>query len=352
MNDTDTTPTIDAQVTLVAEQNGLQADTTKTLQASFTPLYTKARSVLEKSRLLVVTDASQKFEIKMARECRLALKSIRVDGDKLRKSLKEESLRRGKAIDGFNAILVDMLATEETRLEEQERIVERQEEERKAALKTKREELLKPFGIDLTGFSLGDMSDATFTQLLENTVAAHESKLAAARKAEEERIATENARLKEEARIREENARLKKEAEEREAAAKIEREKAAAAAEQARLEKERIEAETARQLAELARKAAIDRAALEKLEREAKELSDIAARFALKEKAAAAAEAAAPDVDKLKAFAQTIRALQVPQLSFAASDTQELVVTTLEELAKLIEAEADNLVINAQSVAA
>lgn len=294
---TATEETQDAQVTLVVEQTGIQPDAAKGLQASFAPLFANAKSVLERSRTITVTDASQKLEIKLARECRLALKNIRVEGDKTRKSLKEESLRRGKAIDGFYNILLHLVESEEQRLEGQEKIAERLEADRKATIKAEREKALAPYAVDTTFFSLGEMPDETFAQLLENTRAAHEAKLAAARKAEEERIRLENERLKEEARVREENARLKREAEEREAAAKAERDrleaiaaeerrKAAEAAETARKEREAAEARVkaereeseriaAARLAEERRKAdeaaAIERARFEEAQRIAAE---------------------------------------------------------------------------------
>lgn len=214
----------------VVQQNQLAPDTAASLQQSFTPLFANARAVLEKSKAIVVTDASQKLEIKMARECRLALRAIRIEGDKTRKSLKEESLRKSRAIDGMYAILLHLTESEENRLDEQEKFVARQEEARKAKLKADREEALRPYGLDCSFMALGEMPDETFAQLLENTRSAHEAKLAAARKAEEDRIRAENERLKEEQRIRDENARLKREADERAAAEKAEKERQAAIA--------------------------------------------------------------------------------------------------------------------------
>lgn len=332
----------------VAVQNGLLPETTQNLQASFAPLFSQARSIMDKSRGITVTSVDQKLEIDLARKCRLALKGVRVSSDKIRKELKEESLKKGKAIDGFHNILLHLVEVEETRLEEQEKFAERMEAERKAALKVQREELLKPYAIDVTVFSLGDMSQETFDQLLSGTKLAHEAKIEAARKAEAERIAREAAHAAEQARIKEENERLKREAEEREAALASERarvaEEQAKAAEIARKEREAIEAKAAqerKEAAEAARqealrqqalreverqKAEAEKAALElkaKQEREAREKLEAERAAAQKavadrivaEQNAAKKAAAAPDKEKLRAFAEELWGMKLPDLT-------------------------------------
>lgn len=292
-------PAESKELLAVVEQHQLQPDTAKSLTETFAPLFVEARHVIEKSRAIVVTDASQKLEIKLARECRLALRSIRVNGDKTRKSLKEESLRKGKAIDGFYNILLHLTEQEEIRLEEQEKFVERQEAQRKAQVKADREKALQPYGIDTTFYQLGEMSDEAWAQLLENTRAAHTAKLEAQRKAEEERIRVENERLKEEQRIREENERLRREAEERERAAKAERERLerekAAAEEQARKEREAAQAaaaaaESERQRLEAEKLAAEEKARREKEAAEAETARQLEEQKRLADEAARAAE--------------------------------------------------------------
>jgi chemosensory pili system protein ChpA (sensor histidine kinase/response regulator) len=242
------------ELAIVVKQNGLTPEATQNLQSSFAPFFADARKILEQSRQIVVTDASQKLQVKLAREYRLALRAVRIGADKTRKELKEDSDRKSKAIQGFYNILLHLTESEEQRLDDQEKFADKLEAERKAKLKAVREEALKPYAVDTSFMSLADMPDATFAQLLENTRAGHEAKLAAAAKAEADRIAAENERLKEEARIREENAKLKAEAEAREAAAKAERERVAKekadAEEAARKEAARIKAESDAKLAE------------------------------------------------------------------------------------------------------
>jgi hypothetical protein len=364
----------------VAAQNGLLPETTQNLQSTFAPLFKQARSVLEKSRSIHVTDVSQKLEIKLARTLRLELRAIRVASDKTRKELKEESLKKGKAIDGFHNILLHLVEAEERRLDEQEQFAERLEAERKAALKAEREEMLKPYSIDTAVFSLGDMTEDTFNQLLSGTKLAHEAKIEAARKAEADRIAAEQAHLAEQARIKAENERLKKEAEEKEAALaaeraaaaaerakqevalKAERERVAAeqAAERARVTKEQAEAAAAakaeldrrealaaeerkkqeaaaaeirRVAADQAAKAEADRKAQEEAARKERERlqaiadSERAAREKLEAEQAAAKKAAddaarkaaaAPDKEKLRAFAEALWGMTLPELTTPA----------------------------------
>lgn len=379
-----------ADLTAVIRDSGLQPEVAQNLQVSFAPMFSGARDIISKSKAIVVTDVGQKLETKLACEYRKALKNLRIDADKTRKSLKEDSLRRGKAIDGFYNILLDIIAPEETRLEEQEKFVERKEQERKAALKIKREKALAPYGIDASFYALGEMPDESWAQLLENTRVAHEAKLAAARKADEERIRLENERLKEEARIREENERLKKEAAEKEEALRLERieferkrkaeqdaafaaaeatrkrveEERRAAEEKARIEQDRIRAdaeaarkqaeETARQeklrlqaLAEVERQkietarlaaeaeAKKQREAREKLEAEALAAKAAAGRKVAEEAEAARQASLAPDRDKLLAFAGELGALRYPELS--SEEARVVSSETYKRVQKLVE---------------
>ena len=213
------------ELQVIVQQNSLQPATAQSLQASFAPIFSQARSVIEKSRGIVVTDANQKLEMKMARACRLELKAIRVTGDKLRKELKDESLRVGRAIDGFNAILLHIVETEEKRLQAQEDFVEQQEAQRKATLKADREKVLATIQVDPNLYQLGDMSEETFQQLVEGTKLARAAEAERRRKEEADRIAKEKADAEERERIRLENERLKKEAADKAAAEKLERER-------------------------------------------------------------------------------------------------------------------------------
>lgn len=356
----------ESELAVVIQQNALPPAVAQSLQSSFAPLFVNARKILERSLGITVTDASQKLEIKLARECRLALRSVRVDGDNIRKSLKDQSLREGRAIDGFQNILLHITETEENRLDEQEKFAERQEQARKAALTEKRSNELLALNIDPALYQLGEMSEETFQTLVEGTRLARQAQEEARVKAEADRIAKEAADAAERERIRLENERLKREADEREASAKKEREaaalakaeaeaqtkrerdaaeatlkaerqKAAKAAEEAaakaKKEREEIEeaarneklrlqalAEVERQKAETAAreaaaKAKVEREAREKAEAELKAQKDAAAKKAAAEALLAKRAAAAPDRDKLVTYWAAIDAVKRPAMA-------------------------------------
>jgi colicin import membrane protein len=219
---------ISTQLTVVVEQQGLALESAQNIKLAFAPFFDQAEEWRKKVELINVTDASQTREMKMARDTRLALREIRIKANKVREQLKEDSNRRGKAIQGVYNVLEFLISPMEKKLEDQEKFVQKQEEERKAKLKIHREELLLPYQIDVSFYQLGEMTDDSFNQLLENIKLAHEAKAELTRKAEDERIAKEKADLEERARVQAEVERLRKEAAEKETALKVEREKAEA----------------------------------------------------------------------------------------------------------------------------
>jgi len=342
---------------------GLEPDSAMMLRSAFETMFAQADEWCARARSIKVTSEDDKRGMKFARESRLALREIRVNADKERKRLKEDSVRRGKAIDGIANVLKALIEPIEAHLLEQETFAERAEEARRDALRDARTTALLAYGADPSAFvNLGAMAEETWTLTIENARAAHEAKIEAARQAElvrleAERIAAEKreaarveaARLEAERAEREkaqaeENARLKREAEEREAAAKAERE--AAAAERAKIEAEaraareaaEAEARAAKAAADAETKAAreeADRAAAElaaarKLEREREEAE--AARVAAEEVARKAAEIA-PDREKLAAFAATVRALSIPTLTTERGQAARAKVA--EQIAKM-----------------
>lgn len=378
-------PEDEQQLAVIVEKEHLSGETGLSLQQSYAPLFAQARGVIEKSRGIVVTDGKQKLEITMARACRLELKAIRVAADKTRRDLKDESLRKGRAIDGFFNILSELVANEETRLENHEKFVERQEAARKEALRVERTKVLTDMQADPTIYQCGEMTEETFQQLVEGIRLARAAAAERARKEEAERIERETKERAEQERIRAENERLKAEAAEREKKAAIERElaekelrrlaeekaeteraakaereriakenadrEAALAAERARVAKEKADAEekTRRELAEQKRfadeqrakdKAAAD--AVAKKEREAREKAEAALqaqRDAEEQKRRAAEEtvrraANAPNKDKLIAYAHAIAAIDFPQFSTPES----------QAIGEVVKAQRDKLV--------
>lgn len=251
------------QLARVVQQNNLEPVSAAALIEAFQPLFAEAESVCRDAAAIEVTDATQVSEIKKARAARLQLKDIRVRAEHERKRLKEDSLRRGKAIDGIANVIKFLVEPAEERLLAQEQFAERKEAERKAALRAAREDQLRPYGVDPSFYRLDDMPEAEFAQLVASSRAGHEARLEAARKEEEDRRARETADREEKARMQAENERLRKEAEEREAAMREERVRAEAerraADEAARKEREALEAKARADAARAQREAAEQR---------------------------------------------------------------------------------------------
>ena len=332
------TDVIEPQTALaaVAERNGLAPAVAAALVTTFVPLAEQAAGLIADAERISVTNATQVTEIKQARAARLKLKAIRVEIEDARKGLKEESLRRGKAIDAVAGYLRERIEPVETRLENQEKFAERKEAERKAWLKLDREALLRPFA-DPTYYDLSNMPESAWVSLLDSSRLAHEARAAAAAKVEADRLAAEAARVEEEKRVRAENERLRQEAVAAERAAKAERERMEAEA-RARDSAARVE----REKAEVALRA--EREAREKLEREAVALEAAEAkRLADEDKARKAAERA-PDKAKIRAVATAVRAIQMPSVKSAeASVVLTNVFAKVESFAAWIEQQAEVL---------
>lgn len=304
------------QIVTCVQEFALSEQLAGRLVETFGPMFAEAKGIIEQSSQIKVTDATQLSEMKRCKTLRLQLRDIRTGADKARKAMKEESLRTGQAIEKVSKVVSMLTEPEEARLEEAEKFAERAEAKRKGELKSAREGLLAPFGVNTAYYQLGDMPEAQFAELLASTRLAHEATIAEAARIEAERVAAAKAKAEEDARVRAENARLQAEAAEKEAAAKAAREEAAAAlaAEQAKAkaaqdaaDAELRKANEARIAAEKEAQRVIDEAAAKA---EAARLAD--AKKAKDEAAAAAKAARAPDRDKLTAYAAALRAVVLP----------------------------------------
>jgi hypothetical protein len=187
------------QLQLIVKESGLETTKAQFILDNFQDYFAIASDWEKKAKSIVVSDETQVAEMKMAREGRLFLAKKRIDIEKARKALKEESLRQGKAIDGIANVLKGLIVPIEDYLEEQEKFAENKE---KARLEAER--------------------------------------LEAERAIEAKRIAEEEARKAEEARIRAENEKLKAEAEAQEKERARERAEAEAKLEAERKAKQAI----------------------------------------------------------------------------------------------------------------
>lgn len=363
MNQTDNNE--NAIVALI-NQSGLESKTSMALKERFMEFFDQADEWERKARELKVTDVTQVDEMKKAREARLALKNIRVNADKTRKLLKEDSLRYGKAVQGIYNVIEYKIAPIEKYLEEQERFAEIQEAKKREELKVERERIASdyhefiPYGIDFSA-----LTEEDFNKMINGAKMQIEERERTKKKIEEERVAREKAEAEERERIRLENERLKAEAEAREKQIAEERAKAEAERKAVEEKLKQAQAERERQLAEERAKAeAIKKEAEEKArkEREASELKLKQEREAkeraeaeLKAKAEAEARAkreaeekqkaeqqakelaekrakAAPDKFKLLEISKMIETIPFPELS--TSEGNEILLEVRNQLTK------------------
>lgn len=362
---TETPPTENAELELASDAPDIDKMKRANPEAAFDKLSQEITPILEQSKALTVADANKLAVVKVADEYRKDVKKLRCAVEAHRKELVADLNKQTKDINGAAGKLWDICEKEEERLLEIIEHGQREVERVQAEKRTARTAELTPFISAPISVDLGVVTDEHYAAMLQDAKDACEMRRQRAEKEKAELEAKEKAEAEERERVRLEVERLKKEAAEREAVLEEERRKAAeekriadeklaaerkaaedaaklakqkadaaakAALEKARKEREEIEAKAKaeREAAEaVARKereeAAAENARLAKIAEEQRQKAAEVARIAReatekaeREEAARKAEearlAAAPDKEKLMAFAETIRILQVPQM--------------------------------------
>ncbi len=168
-----------AEIHLIVEDDNLAlADSTKlNLRDEFIGFYASGKELMEKAAEITVTSVTDIKAMKSARALRLEIRKIRVEADKKRKELKDESIRKGKAIDAVAKCVINACERAENHLAEQEEYAARIEAQERAERKAKREELLKPFGVSVHLFNLEEMAEEDFQGLYEESKSTHEIRL-------------------------------------------------------------------------------------------------------------------------------------------------------------------------------
>lgn len=336
---------LENQALEIIEKSGLEKSSSELIASQLLPFFEKAKEWRSKALALVVTDVGQKELMNEARVARLALKELRVDAEKTRKRLKEDSLRTGKAIDGLYNLIEFLVKPIENHLKDQEDFekiqLEKQKQDRLIIRTEQAQALSEYLPADLP---LAELSDTAFASILQGAELQKQ-------KAEQDRLQQEEQR-QEQIRLQEQE-RLKKEEEERIAAINIEKERLAqekrelelkAQLEQERKQREEVEQkakEELRQQEESQRKEREaqeerirqqreqlekEKQAREKAEREAKDRQDEIDRQRRKEQEEKMAKeredrarekklAAAPDKEKMLIFADSLMKLPFPELS-------------------------------------
>ena len=200
---------INTQLTETISKESLPQDDTQKLLSSFAVYTVDVQGILEESKI-VVTSVDDKEGMKRAREIRLKLKDIRVNVEKTRKELKEDSLRYGRAIDGVANVLKQMIEPAENHLQKQEDFAKEQERIKKEKIANSRASILLGLNVDIAFFNLVDMTDEEFDLLHSRSQIAFDAIKESEERAKAERIAQEKAIEEERERVRKENEELKK----------------------------------------------------------------------------------------------------------------------------------------------
>lgn len=351
-------------VKINASDYGLDSVKAQEIESMFIPMLNKMKTLeVEYNNILKLEMGPETCQA--AKELRLQYVKVRTGTADIHKQLKDFYLQGGRFIDGWkNAQLFASQEIEGT-LKKIEDHFENQERERFEKLRIDRANILKAY-TDIEPLALGHMEQAVFDNYLAGVKLAYEAKIAAEKKAEEDRIAREKADAEAREKQRLENIRLRAEAEERERLADIERKKQAAALayqkakaererrellEKARLEQERVDKELAVERAKtesernererLEKDIAIRKAAEEKAKRD----TELKAQAEAREKIAAEKKAArAPDKIKLLNFMQLINDLPRPEVkSIEAADIASKSNIMLVQCANYIRDNANKL---------
>lgn len=178
---------------IILEEKQLEPTQSKTLLDGFGDFFVQAHKLVAQAKGIKVTSEDQVEEMARAKELRIKLMKIRKDAERTKVVLKEGYLRGGQAVqDIFNDIR-DITQPEEDRLKEQEKFAEIAEAKRVEARHTKRVETLSKYVEDVSVYSLRDMPDDVFDNLVSDCKKVYDQKIADEKKAEEERIAREKA---------------------------------------------------------------------------------------------------------------------------------------------------------------
>ena len=118
---------METKLQTIVKSSGLEGVESKHLLDRFGSYEQIAKEWEVKAKAIVVTDASQVTEMAMAKTARKKFSDLRIEVEKTRKALKEQSLRKGQAIDAVAKFIVSLIAPIEEHLKLQEDFVKIQE---------------------------------------------------------------------------------------------------------------------------------------------------------------------------------------------------------------------------------
>lgn len=338
---------VEKDINALIIQSKLPQTTSKMLKESFNDFFDEADKWEKKAAVINVTTVDQSREMKMAKEIRLAVRDIRIKADKTRISLKEESTRYNKAVQGIYTVIEAVTTGIEAKMLKQEKFKEDYDAKIRADLAHTREEMLKPYEKYMPSSayqSLGSMKEEDFKTYLDLGKSAV---INAEAQAEKDRIeANKQAKIlkAKEKKDEEERERLEKAKSKAEAKAKEEKDKRekAEAESKAKLKKS-IEASEKKRLSIVKQKEAAQ-AKARKLQDELNARKKAEAKKALDEAELKAKAEQAPDKENLFSLAHSVRCVRIPIMkSKKAKLLMADLVQRLHAEAEYIEQEANRL---------
>lgn len=199
------------ELTKIIEKEKLPITQSEFILKEFQTIFEKAKEYELKAREIKVTDISQVAEMKKARTIRLELKNLRVEANKKKVDMKEDSLRTGRAIQGIYNCVEALIVPMEEYLEKQEKFAENIEKEKRLKKYEERINVLSKFVLDTSVYNLQEMSEAGFQELLKASELVYNQRIEETQRVEAARLKREEEDRIENERIRFENNKLKEE---------------------------------------------------------------------------------------------------------------------------------------------
>lgn len=223
-------PKFDIDLTRVVKPD-LTAAKAEVILRAFEAFFTKAKEEEEIANTIIVQDEDDFQTINAAKGKYNQVRGLRLEVDKVRKALKEDSLREGQTIDAIARVIKNLILPIEEHLKKQKDFVKIRKAERERELTESRAKLLAPFH-DLENpippvieSQLGTLTEESFQKLFAQSEKDFRMRKDAAAAELEKEVARKKAEAEEKARQEAENARLVAEAKAAAAEAEAERAK-------------------------------------------------------------------------------------------------------------------------------
>ena len=138
----------------------------KIIKGTYTRFFDEAHEWADKGLAITVTGEDQEAEMKIAHDYRMKIRNIRLDADKIRKAMKENSNRYNKAVQSVYNIVEAICKPAEDHLQLQEDYAKIKEQERIDAIAIARSNEMEPFEAFIPeGYDYGTMAPEDFASL-------------------------------------------------------------------------------------------------------------------------------------------------------------------------------------------